>query len=870
MNKVEFSYLGNKTIILCKENDSINEIIKKFANKVFINENDLIILYGGNIIKEEDLQLTFNQIANQEDKERKQMSIVVYDKPTEIRKREVQIKSKDIICPKCKEHILIKCSNYKIKLFNCKNEHIIDNLSIKDFEKSQYLNYSKIICGNCNKRNLGECQLTNFYKCYECNINLCDKCQMNHDYSHNIMNFGDINYFCGKHKDSFAKYCNKCKIDICCLCEEEHSGHKLILYGNIISNKRQLMIHLEKIKECFDKYDKNCMEITTRVNDAKYKIIDYDLYNEIGKSCEGIVMIVNEVKNIFNSFYNLKKDIINGYDNSKKYYHLLINLKEINDNNDLVEDINKITQENNIKKKFENIIKIYKKINNISEEKILIFDVEKIELKDKVKKLEKNYKDLEEENEQITNYMEEIKELNLKLKEGNDQLKKDNEIFQGKEKDFKKDINNLEKNIKQLKKEKEQLEQLKKDINEELEKVKIKNDNLEKELKNKKEELFIEKFNSDKLKKQIEMYKSINNNLQNENNDIKSENVKLLKKIKNIELENEENKKKLEKENKELKSENDNLKKESKNPYTLSKILDLEIKEQLEKENNLMKKKISELEKKIENVTNENNKLIENNNQIENNNKSSLISHVIEKGLNQNTTMCENYNLENKFLIIELIQKEYIKSEKVADVMLEVDRGDFTPQNIYAYSPKYKYANRPVSIGFNVTISAPHMHAFALEILSEYCTPHSKILDVGCGSGYLTLALSKMAKDTAIVVGIEHIPELYSFGIKNIEKYNSDLIEKGKIIIKKGDGRQGCKEYSPYKAIHVGACSEFYPQELVEQLDNNGRMFIPIGKKGGEQNIYLIDKDYLGNVTYKAILPVCYGMLTDINSQLYQ
>ena len=517
MNKIEFSYLGNKMTIHCKENDSLNEIIKAFANKAFINENDLLILYGGAIIKDEEQQLTFSQIANKEDKERKQMNIVVYDKPTEIRKREVLIKSKNIICPKCKEHILIKCSNYKIKLFNCKNEHIIDNLSIKDFEKSQYLNYSKIICEICKKRNLGECKLTNFYKCYECNINLCDKCQMNHDYSHNIMNFGDINYFCGKHKDSFAKYCNNCKIDICCLCEEEHSGHKLTYYGRIISDKRHLKINLEKIKQCIDKYDKNCMEITKKVNDSKNIIIDYDIYNEIGKSYEGIIMIVNEVKNIFNSFYNLKKDIINEFDNSKKYYHLLINLKEINDNNDLVEDINKITQENNIKKKFENIIKIYKKKNNISEEEVLAFDIEKIELKEKVKKLEKIYKDLEEENEQIkteikeleeknkdleekndqiskekvkdsqkkykyleeenkqtTTYMKEIKDLNLKLneenallklnnrdlEEKNKQLKKGNEIFEEREKDLKKDINNLEKNIKQLNKEKEQIEKL--------------------------------------------------------------------------------------------------------------------------------------------------------------------------------------------------------------------------------------------------------------------------------------------------------------------------------------------------------------------------------------------------------------------------
>ena len=80
--------------------------------------------------------------------------------------------------------------------------------------------------------------------------------------------------------------------------------------------------------------------------------------------------------------------------------------------------------------------------------------------------------------------------------------------------------------------------------------------------------------------------------------------------------------------------------------------------------------------------------------------------------------------------------------------MLEVDRGNF--------APNYPYANRPISIGFNVTISAPHMHAIALEYLSDYCKFGARILDVGSGSGYLTVALSKMTGDTGLVVGIEH------------------------------------------------------------------------------------------------------------------
>ena len=288
--------------------------------------------------------------------------------------------------------------------------------------------------------------------------------------------------------------------------------------------------------------------------------------------------------------------------------------------------------------------------------------------------------------------------------------------------------------------------------------------------------------------------------------------------------------------------------------------------EKIEKENKTMKKKIDELEKKNKMLTFENKTLSKNKNGEENKEiiekKSSLINYIIDKGFNKQTRFCDKYNPGNKYLVIELVQQGYITSEKVADVMLEVDRADF--------APNHPYANRPISINYNVTISAPHMHAFALEYLSEYCVPYSKILDVGSGSGYLTLALSKMTNDTATVVGIEHITQLYNFGKANVEKSNSDLIYKGKIIFVNGDGRQGCKKYGPYKAIHVGAASEFIPQALVDQLDYNGRIFIPIGKKGETQNIYLVDKDFIGRVTYKPILSVCYGMLTDVNSQLNQ
>jgi protein-L-isoaspartate(D-aspartate) O-methyltransferase len=54
-------------------------------------------------------------------------------------------------------------------------------------------------------------------------------------------------------------------------------------------------------------------------------------------------------------------------------------------------------------------------------------------------------------------------------------------------------------------------------------------------------------------------------------------------------------------------------------------------------------------------------------------------------------------------------------------------------------------------------------------------------------------------------VGIEHMPELAKDSISNLKKSYSQALKKNKIIVKCGDGREGCIEHAPYNAIHVGA-----------------------------------------------------------------
>lgn len=68
-----------------------------------------------------------------------------------------------------------------------------------------------------------------------------------------------------------------------------------------------------------------------------------------------------------------------------------------------------------------------------------------------------------------------------------------------------------------------------------------------------------------------------------------------------------------------------------------------------------------------------------------------------------------------------------IRSEKVVEVMKTIDRALFVPEGTPAY------VDSPASIGYNATISAPHMHAMCLQLLEDKLQPGMHALDVGSG-----------------------------------------------------------------------------------------------------------------------------------------
>ena len=212
-----------------------------------------------------------------------------------------------------------------------------------------------------------------------------------------------------------------------------------------------------------------------------------------------------------------------------------------------------------------------------------------------------------------------------------------------------------------------------------------------------------------------------------------------------------------------------------------------------------------------------------------------------------------------KELCEELKRNNEVSSEKVLNCLMNIDRADFAPRNVYQ--------NRAQSIPCNVVISAPHLHGYCLQALENFLTEGSTVLDIGFGSGYFTVAMSKMMNDKGCVVGVEHMEELYNLGKKNISKKYKNLLDEKKIELILGDGRLGYKAKAPYKCIHVGAGSEEFPQELFNQLEIGGRLLIPIGPSGN-QYIHLIDK--ISETEYKTTKgwSVCYVALTSRENQI--
>ncbi|GAD90697.1 MULTISPECIES: protein-L-isoaspartate(D-aspartate) O-methyltransferase [Vibrio] len=130
------------------------------------------------------------------------------------------------------------------------------------------------------------------------------------------------------------------------------------------------------------------------------------------------------------------------------------------------------------------------------------------------------------------------------------------------------------------------------------------------------------------------------------------------------------------------------------------------------------------------------------------------------------------------------------------------------------------YDNNALPIGNGQTISQPYIVAKMTELLElEY---HSKVLEVGTGSGYQTAVLAQLVERVHTIERIKTLQWDAKRRLAKLDIYN--------VSSKYGDGWKGWSAHAPFDAIIVTAAAAELPQALVDQLAIGGRLIIPIGE----------------------------------------
>jgi len=196
-----------------------------------------------------------------------------------------------------------------------------------------------------------------------------------------------------------------------------------------------------------------------------------------------------------------------------------------------------------------------------------------------------------------------------------------------------------------------------------------------------------------------------------------------------------------------------------------------------------------------------------------------------------------------------LIERGFLKSERIKQALLKVPREDFIPR-LYG---DYAYLEVPLPLpGEHATISCPHSYPLFYEPLG--LDEGHRFLEIGSGSGYGAAVAREVVGSGGLVVSVEIDPLTLEFARRNLEKagYRD-------IVLVQGDGGLGHPESSPYDRMAAAAACVEIPPPLIEQLCIGGRLIVPV-IEGDRQNLTLFEKGVEG-IQRRVICEVLYVSL---------
>jgi len=197
-----------------------------------------------------------------------------------------------------------------------------------------------------------------------------------------------------------------------------------------------------------------------------------------------------------------------------------------------------------------------------------------------------------------------------------------------------------------------------------------------------------------------------------------------------------------------------------------------------------------------------------------------------------------NYEEMRNRMVAEQLIGRGIADKRVLDAFRKVARHEFVAEKLRTSA----YSDYPLPIGSGQTISQPYMVALMTECLG--LKGNEKILEIGTGSGYQLAILAELCKEVYSVERFE--------GLANASEEVLRRLGYNNFNIKAGDGTLGWEEFAPYDGIIVTAGAPGIPESLVAQVNDGGRIVIPIGSEFSQVLTVAEKKDKAVHAT-----PVC-------------
>lgn len=179
-------------------------------------------------------------------------------------------------------------------------------------------------------------------------------------------------------------------------------------------------------------------------------------------------------------------------------------------------------------------------------------------------------------------------------------------------------------------------------------------------------------------------------------------------------------------------------------------------------------------------------------------------------------------------MVDSLRERRRVTNERVLEAMRAVPRHEFIPEHRRGSA----YEDRPLPIGRDQTVSAPHMVGVMCELLD--LSPDDRVLEIGTGCGYHAAVTAELAGE---VYSVEYYESLAAEARERLDRLGYDL------AVRVGDGHEGWPEYAPYDAVYLTCAASSVPPKLIDQLAHPGKWLGPVGDHRQRLVMVTIDAD---------------------------